>query len=81
LFFTVFTAAEKHLARFCGFIFHGLERRVSMRAITKGLFGAFAAGTPKIGFTSFDIDAVWGFLGNNGCAHGRTLVFMGLFKG
>jgi hypothetical protein len=77
----VFAAAEKHLAGFCRGVFYGLEGGVRMRPITKWLLGAFAAGTPEIGFAGFDINAVWGFLGYYGCAHGVPLSSVRFSKG
>ena len=40
-----------------------------MRSVAERLIGRVAAGAPEIGFSSFDFDGVWGFLGDFGSGH------------
>ena len=65
----VFAAAEVNGAVFFCFVGGGRETGAFMGAVTERLAFALSAGTPVVGFTSFDDNRERGFLGNNGFAH------------
>jgi hypothetical protein len=59
-----FASTEIHRFIFSGRICHRQERATLMRPIAKWLAFAFSARTPVIGFASFNVHCIGGFLGD-----------------
>jgi hypothetical protein len=65
-------AAKEDFLAFRCFEFYRSEVGALVAAIAKGLFLAFAASAPEIGFPGLNLDRIGGLLGDMGCA-GHTL--------
>jgi len=68
---TEFAATKKYFTSLFGGVFYREEGGVRMGSITKRLLTTFAAGTPKIGFSLYNIHAEGCTLGNNRFRHGK----------
>ena len=66
----VLAAAEINRTVFLGGVRSRGEATSLVRAITEGLRGTLATGTPVIGLACFDGDGDRGFLSNDGFGHG-----------